>query len=92
LFDTIGIYHWKIYKILAYYINHIGIISSSWINQPWFFQLKNNRKAPAILQELLLTISLKTIVAIKPDLFYESPHSGNADRLNHWDPVLKVMH
>ena len=27
LFDTIGIYHCKIYKILAYYINHIGIIS-----------------------------------------------------------------
>jgi hypothetical protein len=25
LFDTIGIYHCKIYKILAYYINHIGI-------------------------------------------------------------------
>jgi len=27
LFDTIGIYHCKIYKILAYYINHIGINS-----------------------------------------------------------------
>jgi hypothetical protein len=25
LFDTIGIHHCKIYKILAYYINHIGI-------------------------------------------------------------------
>ena len=25
LFDTIGIYDCKIYKILAYYINHIGI-------------------------------------------------------------------
>jgi hypothetical protein len=25
LFDTIGIYHCKIYKILAYSINHIGI-------------------------------------------------------------------
>jgi hypothetical protein len=29
LFDTIGIYHCKIYKILAYYINHIGIKSSA---------------------------------------------------------------
>jgi hypothetical protein len=28
LFDTIGIYHCKIYKILTYYINHIGIILS----------------------------------------------------------------
>jgi hypothetical protein len=27
LFDTIGIYHCMIYKILAYYINHIGIIA-----------------------------------------------------------------
>jgi hypothetical protein len=24
-FDTIGIYQYKIYKILAYYINHMGI-------------------------------------------------------------------
>jgi len=39
LFDTIGIYHCKIYKILAYYINHIGINSGKKDEQSVWYRL-----------------------------------------------------
>jgi hypothetical protein len=43
LFDTIGIYHCKIFKILAYYINHIGITTKR-KNQLMLFMLHGGNK------------------------------------------------
>jgi hypothetical protein len=52
LFDTIGIYHCNIYKILAYYINHIGITRVFLLS--YIQAIENNKttskqKAPAPL-------------------------------------------
>jgi hypothetical protein len=70
LFDTIGIYHCKIYKILAYYINHIGITTAVEWTQNWkakklqcFFNSNDSRRHLIWQKKVSLAVGPKFNVA-----------------------------